>query len=88
MAVSFNQLHPAFTAEAGGIDCRRPLTYDGVAEVEAGMDQYAVVMFRDQNLTDDNRTTMHRARRFGRNEVRDVRRATLAGDDITIEQHA
>jgi alpha-ketoglutarate-dependent 2,4-dichlorophenoxyacetate dioxygenase len=28
----------------------------------------------------DNRTTMHRARRFQRNDVRDVRRTTLAGD--------
>jgi alpha-ketoglutarate-dependent 2,4-dichlorophenoxyacetate dioxygenase len=28
----------------------------------------------------DNRQTMHRARRFDRNEVRDVRRTTLAGD--------
>jgi alpha-ketoglutarate-dependent 2,4-dichlorophenoxyacetate dioxygenase len=27
----------------------------------------------------DNRTTMHRARRFDRNEIRDVRRTTLAG---------
>jgi alpha-ketoglutarate-dependent 2,4-dichlorophenoxyacetate dioxygenase len=36
----------------------------------------------------DNRTTMHRARRFDRNEVRDVRRTTLAGDVITIEQAA
>ncbi len=34
----------------------------------------------------DNRTTLHRARRFDRNEVRDVRRTTLAGDVITIEQ--
>jgi alpha-ketoglutarate-dependent 2,4-dichlorophenoxyacetate dioxygenase len=34
----------------------------------------------------DNRTTMHRARRFDRNEVRDVRRTTLAGDVATIEQ--
>ncbi len=28
----------------------------------------------------DNRSTMHRARRFDRNEVRDVRRTTLAGE--------
>ena len=34
----------------------------------------------------DNRTTMHRARRFDRNEVRDVRRTTLGGDVATIEQ--
>ncbi|MFO1079179.1 MAG: TauD/TfdA family dioxygenase [Reyranellaceae bacterium] len=36
----------------------------------------------------DNRTTMHRARRFDRNEVRDVRRTTLAGDGPTVEQVA
>jgi len=37
----------------------------------------------------DNRQTMHRARRFDdRNEVRDVRRTTLAGDVTTIEQPA
>ena len=32
----------------------------------------------------DNRATMHRARRFARNEVRDVRRTTLAGDAPTV----
>jgi alpha-ketoglutarate-dependent 2,4-dichlorophenoxyacetate dioxygenase len=36
----------------------------------------------------DNRATMHRARRFDRTEVRDVRRTTLAGDRGTIEQAA
>ncbi len=34
----------------------------------------------------DNSTTMHRARRFDRNEVRDMRRTTLAGPASTIEQ--
>jgi alpha-ketoglutarate-dependent 2,4-dichlorophenoxyacetate dioxygenase len=35
----------------------------------------------------DNRQTMHRARRFDdRNEIRDMRRTTLAGDMPTIEQ--
>jgi alpha-ketoglutarate-dependent 2,4-dichlorophenoxyacetate dioxygenase len=32
----------------------------------------------------DNRATMHRARRFARNEVRDVRRTTLAGHAPTV----
>jgi alpha-ketoglutarate-dependent 2,4-dichlorophenoxyacetate dioxygenase len=36
----------------------------------------------------DNRTTMHRARRFDRHEVRDARRTTLAGDGPTVEQAA
>jgi len=34
----------------------------------------------------DNRCTMHRARRFDRDEVRDVRRTTLAGHASTAEQ--
>jgi alpha-ketoglutarate-dependent 2,4-dichlorophenoxyacetate dioxygenase len=34
----------------------------------------------------DNRTTMHRARRFDRTEVRDMRRTTLAGEGPTAEQ--
>ena len=34
----------------------------------------------------DNRATMHRARRFDHNEVRDVRRTTLAGHAPTVEQ--
>src|SRR6516225_1069238 len=34
----------------------------------------------------DNRQTMHRARRFDHNEVRDVRRTTLGGDAPLIEQ--
>jgi alpha-ketoglutarate-dependent 2,4-dichlorophenoxyacetate dioxygenase len=34
----------------------------------------------------DHRTRMHRARRFDRDEVRDVRRTTPAGDVATIEQ--
>jgi alpha-ketoglutarate-dependent 2,4-dichlorophenoxyacetate dioxygenase len=34
----------------------------------------------------DNRSTMHRARRFDRTEVRDMRRTTLAGDAPTVDQ--
>jgi alpha-ketoglutarate-dependent 2,4-dichlorophenoxyacetate dioxygenase len=34
----------------------------------------------------DNRTTMHRARRFDRTEVRDMRRTTLAGEGPTMAQ--
>lgn len=35
----------------------------------------------------DNRTTMHRARRFDRTEVRDMRRTTLAGEVPIIASH-
>lgn len=36
----------------------------------------------------DNQRTMHRARPFPHNEVRDVRRTTLMGDRPTVEQQA
>ncbi|HJU18257.1 MAG TPA: TauD/TfdA family dioxygenase [Stellaceae bacterium] len=53
MTVSIRPLHPVFAGEVSGIDCRRPLTPDEVAAVEAGMDRYAVLVFRDQNITDE-----------------------------------
>jgi alpha-ketoglutarate-dependent 2,4-dichlorophenoxyacetate dioxygenase len=36
----------------------------------------------------DNRTTMHRVRRFDETKVRDMRRTTVAGDRVTVEQLA
>jgi alpha-ketoglutarate-dependent 2,4-dichlorophenoxyacetate dioxygenase len=36
----------------------------------------------------DNRTTMHRVRRFDDTKVRDMRRTTVAGDAVTVEQLA
>lgn len=43
--------------------------------------QYDLVMW-------DNRTTMHRVRRFDETQVRDMRRTTIAGDAVTVEQLA
>jgi alpha-ketoglutarate-dependent 2,4-dichlorophenoxyacetate dioxygenase len=53
MPVSIRQLHPVFVGEVAGIDCRKPLSPEEVAAIDAGMDQYAVLVFRDQNITDD-----------------------------------
>jgi alpha-ketoglutarate-dependent 2,4-dichlorophenoxyacetate dioxygenase len=52
MSIAIRPLHPVFAGEVSGIDCTRPLAPDEVAAVEAGMDQYAVLVFRDQDLTD------------------------------------
>jgi alpha-ketoglutarate-dependent 2,4-dichlorophenoxyacetate dioxygenase len=53
MPVSIRPLHPVFAGEVSGVDCTRPLSPDVVAAVEAGMDQYAVLVFRDQDMTDE-----------------------------------
>jgi alpha-ketoglutarate-dependent 2,4-dichlorophenoxyacetate dioxygenase len=63
MSISFHQLHPAFAAEVSGIDCGRPLTTDEVAAIEAGMDKHAVLVIRDQNITDEQQLAF--TRHFG-----------------------
>jgi alpha-ketoglutarate-dependent 2,4-dichlorophenoxyacetate dioxygenase len=53
MAIETRPLHPVFAGEVSGVDCCRPLDAAEVAAIEAGMDRYAVLVFRDQALTDD-----------------------------------
>ena len=53
MAVSIRQISPVFVGEVSGIDLTKPLDKTEVAAIEAGMDRYAVLVFRDQLLTDD-----------------------------------
>jgi alpha-ketoglutarate-dependent 2,4-dichlorophenoxyacetate dioxygenase len=52
MTLSIRRLHPVFAGEITGVDCAKPLGRDTVAAIEAGMDEYAVLILRDQNLTD------------------------------------
>jgi alpha-ketoglutarate-dependent 2,4-dichlorophenoxyacetate dioxygenase len=63
MAVSIRRLHPVFVGEVTGIDCRRPLSREEVAAVEAGMDEYGVLVFRDQQITDEEQIVF--TRHFG-----------------------
>ena len=51
--LSIRQIHPVFVGEVLGADLTRPLSPADVATIEAGMDRYAVLLFRDQNITDD-----------------------------------
>ena len=53
MALSFKPLHPLFAAEASGIDLTQPLGTEQVAEIDAGMNQHAVLVFRNQALDED-----------------------------------
>ena len=52
MTISIRQVGPCFAGEVEGIDMRRPLTKDEVAAIHAGMDKYAVLVFRDQKIDD------------------------------------
>ena len=60
MTISISPLHPVFAGEASGIDTTRPLSGADVAAIGAGMDRYAVLVFRDQRLTDEQQLAFSR----------------------------
>src|SRR3954465_2364256 len=51
--LSIRQIHPVFVGEVSGVDLSRPLTREEAAAIDAGMDRYAVLVFHEQNITDD-----------------------------------
>ena len=53
MALTFRKLHPCFAAEASPIDLRRVHDAETLAEIRAGMDEFAVLVFREQPFTDE-----------------------------------
>ncbi|HSF05704.1 MAG TPA: TauD/TfdA family dioxygenase [Methylomirabilota bacterium] len=63
MNIAIRQLHPVFVGEVSGLDITRPLAHEEVAAIEAGMDRYAVLVFRDQRITDEQQMAF--SRNFG-----------------------
>jgi alpha-ketoglutarate-dependent 2,4-dichlorophenoxyacetate dioxygenase len=63
MPVTIRQIHPVFAGEVSGIDITRPITREEVVAIEAGMDRYAVLVFRGQKLTDEHQMAF--SRNFG-----------------------
>ena len=63
MNVSIRQIHPVFVGEVSGVDLTRALSREEVAAIEAGMDRYAVLVFRDQKVTDEQQMAF--SRHFG-----------------------
>ena len=53
MTLSIKQLGPGFVGEASGLDLTKPLPAEDIAAIHAGMDRYAVLIFHDQPLDDE-----------------------------------
>ncbi len=53
MTVTFRKLHPHFVAEAAPIDLRRVHDPATLAAIRTGMDDYALLVFRDQRFSDE-----------------------------------
>ena len=77
MAIAIRQITPVFAGEVSGLDITQPLGRDDVAAIEAGMDRYAVLVFHDQRLNDQQQQAF--SRNFGELE-------STAGGNITQAQ--
>ena len=53
MTLTFRKLHPCFAAEVSPVDLRRVHDPETLGQIRAGMDEYAVLVFRDQPFADD-----------------------------------
>jgi alpha-ketoglutarate-dependent 2,4-dichlorophenoxyacetate dioxygenase len=66
MAIAIRQLHKHFVGEVSGVDLRQPLTPQEARDIEAGMDEYAVLVFHGQDISDDQQMAF--ALNFGARE--------------------
>jgi alpha-ketoglutarate-dependent 2,4-dichlorophenoxyacetate dioxygenase len=53
LSVSIRRLGRGFAGEVTGVECRKPLSSGDVAAIHAGMNDCAVLIFRDQTLSDE-----------------------------------
>jgi len=61
MSVTTRQVGPCIAAEVEGIDLTRPLSPEDVAAIHAGMDRYAVLVFHDQKIDDEQQLAFTRS---------------------------
>ncbi len=61
MSITIRQVGPCFAGEVDGLDMRQPLSRDDAAAIHAGMDRYAVLVFRDQKIDDAQQLAFTRA---------------------------
>ena len=67
MAIEVKPLHPLFMGEISGVDLHEPLTRDEVATLESAINQYAVLVFHGQMITDAQQQAF--SRNFGELET-------------------
>src|SRR6204780_5837535 len=53
-AISVTKLHPDIAADIRGVDLSRPLDEETVRAIKDAWHQHAVLLFRDQNLSEDD----------------------------------
>ena len=67
MSITITRLHPLFAAEIGGADAGGALDDRTFSEIRAALDEYSVLVLRNQSLDDEKQIAF--SRRFGPLEV-------------------
>jgi alpha-ketoglutarate-dependent 2,4-dichlorophenoxyacetate dioxygenase len=96
VAISFRKLHPTFVVEVAGIDLREARDAATLEQIRRGMDEHAILVFRDQPLTDAEQLAfaqrldgeLHaktgisalQKNRFGNEALTDISNVTEEGD--------
>ena len=96
MAFSFHRLNPHFAAEVSPVDLRHVHDAETLSDIRAGMDEYALLIFRNQQFTDEEHLAFARRldgelhtktgisafkkSRFGNEALADVSNLTETGD--------
>jgi len=57
MSLKLNPLHADLAIEVSGIDLRKPLDKEALAELQSVLARYPVLVFHDQDLSDDEHAT-------------------------------
>ena len=61
MSISIVPIGKCFAGEVSGVDLRRPLSTKTVAAIDSGMGEYAVLVFRGQDINDEEQLEFSRA---------------------------
>src|SRR5450631_2294436 len=60
MPISVRKQHDVFAGEVSGVDLTRPVAPDDIAAIEAAIAEHAVLVFRDQRITDEQQLAFSR----------------------------
>ena len=67
MAISVTPLHPVFVGAVSGIDLRQEQDRDTIQALEDAINRFAILVFHDQHITDDQQMAF--SRNFGELET-------------------
>lgn len=77
MSIKIRQVGPCFAGEVDGVDLSKPLSPEDAAAIHAGMDEYAVLVFHDQKLTNEQQMAFT----LSLGPIEPPRRASLRSED-------